>query len=299
MSNDIQKTSEILSSLDPAVYIALKNSIYPGATDESIAMAVSYCKAAKLDILLKPVHIVPMYVIDQKTKQGSYRDTVMPGIGLYRIQAARNGCAGISEPEFGETIMENLDGYEIKYPKTCKVTVKRIVNGHMAEFSATELWKENYATAGKDKKFPNAMWKKRPFAQLAKCAEAQALRKAFPELGSVPTAEEMEGKEFYSSDVESFEKEIIPGKGVNGLKEKLGIIETKEDIEDAVLVEEKNEVAEADFGSIEYIKKKIASATNINDLTEAVDLVNQLKNLDEKTSLMKIYKEKKKEIDSK
>ncbi|WP_201283357.1 recombinase RecT, partial [Klebsiella pneumoniae] len=41
---------------------------------------------------------------------------------------------------------------------------------------------------------PNAMWKKRPYGQLAKCAEAQALRKAWPEIGQQPTADEMEGK---------------------------------------------------------------------------------------------------------
>ncbi|CAJ0997499.1 hypothetical protein SODG_005668 [Sodalis praecaptivus] len=41
---------------------------------------------------------------------------------------------------------------------------------------------------------PNAMWKKRPYGQIAKCAEAQALRKAWPEIGQQPTAEEMEGK---------------------------------------------------------------------------------------------------------
>jgi hypothetical protein len=88
--------------------------------------------------------------------------------------------------------------------------VKRLLpSGQVAEFSATERWKENYAVrGGKDKSIaPNAMWAKRPYGQLAKCAEAQALRKAFPEFGSQPTADEMEGKEF-----EHVERDVTPTK---------------------------------------------------------------------------------------
>jgi phage recombination protein Bet len=160
----------------------------------SVKMVISYCKAAGLDPMQKPVHIVPMW--DSKAK--SIRDVVMPGIGLYRTQAARSGeYAGVTEPEFGEDVTESLGGVSITYPKWCRVTVRRLLpNGSIVDFTAKEIWKENYATAGKDSAAPNAMWKKRPYAQIAKCAEAQALRKAFPEFGAQPTADEMEGKEF-------------------------------------------------------------------------------------------------------
>jgi len=179
----------------------LRASLYPGAAVESVKMVISYCQASGLDPFQKPVHIVPMYAATgQKDGSGkdikAMRDVVMPGIGLYRTQAARSGqYAGVSEPEFGEDVTENLSGSNVTYPKWCKVIVKRqMENGAIVEFAAKELWKENYATKGKDSSAPNAMWFKRPYGQIAKCAEAQALRKAFPEIGSQPTADEMEGK---------------------------------------------------------------------------------------------------------
>ena len=172
----------------------LRSSLYPGAKDESIRMVLSYCRAAGLDPLQKPVHIVPMW--DSKAR--AYRDVVMPGIGLYRTQASRTGeAAGVSEPEFGPDVTEAIGGQEITFPSWCRVTVFRLLpNGATAQFTAREFWRENYAVKGGPEKSiaPNTMWTKRPYGQLAKCAEAQALRKAFPELGAAPTAEEMEGK---------------------------------------------------------------------------------------------------------
>ena len=171
----------------------LTNSLYPGAASGSIKLVIGYCKAAGLDPMQKPVHIVPMY--DNKSKQ--MRDVVMPGIGLYRTQAARSGeYAGVTEPEFGDDVTESMGGAQITYPKWCRVTVRRLLpNGTVVDFTAKELWKENYATKGRESAAPNAMWLRRPYAQLAKCAEAQALRKAFPEFGAQPTADEMEGRE--------------------------------------------------------------------------------------------------------
>lgn len=191
-------TSNALTTQDGGNLITvLQNSLYPGADGASISMVIEYCRASKLDPLQKPVHIVPMW----DKNAGRMRDVIMPGIGLYRIMAARSGeYAGMTEPEFGEDITEKLGGVDITYPAWCKVTAKRLmINGSIAEFTAVERWKENYAIkGGKERSIaPNAMWARRPYAQLAKCATAQALRSAFPELiGAHPTAEEMEGREY-------------------------------------------------------------------------------------------------------
>lgn len=192
----------------------LESSVYPGASLDSIKLVIGYCKGQNLDPLQKPVHIVPMDVkTGEKDGDGKdiykKRDVIMPGIGLYRTQAARTGqYIGISEPEFGppqvlrfrEKVWEDdkqkwVDA-DMEYPEWCRVTVRRQMGGIVAEFTAIEYWDENYATAGRNSKAPNAMWRRRRRGQLAKCTEAQALRKAFPEFGAQPTAEEMEGKSF-------------------------------------------------------------------------------------------------------
>ena len=199
--SDIAKVNNSYD-IDPHIWSTLKNSLYTGARDESILMVLDYCKAGNLDPLQKPVHIVPMSVKNAQTGKYEFKDTIMAGIGLYRIQAARsNQYAGVSEPEYGALITANLGGINFTYPEWCKVTVRKIVHGSIVEFSAKEYWIENYATSGRDSLAPNSMWRKRPYGQIAKCAEAQALRKAFPEIVSQqPTAEEMEGKSLNEFD---------------------------------------------------------------------------------------------------
>ena len=199
--NAITKTEAGALALPEAELLGvLRSSLYPGASDPSIRMVLGYCRAAGLDPMQKPVHIVPMW----DSKAGAMRDVVMPGVTLYRTQASRSGSlAGVSEPEFGPMLTEAVGGQTITYPEWCKVTVRRqLASGIVADFTAVEYWLENYAIkGGKEKSIaPNAMWTKRPRGQLAKCAEAQALRKAFPELGAAPTAEEMEGKQLHPDE---------------------------------------------------------------------------------------------------
>lgn len=171
----------------------LKEVLYPGATDQSVKLVLSYCKAMRLDPMLKCFHIVPMWNNAQKAKV----DTILPGIALHRIVATRTGeYAGISAPVFGPMKSMKVDGHEFYYPEFCSLTVKRIVKGSVCDFTTTEYWSENYATVSRDSKFPNKMWYERPRSQLVKCVEASALRRAFPEsIGSHPTFEEMEDKE--------------------------------------------------------------------------------------------------------
>lgn len=239
-----QSTAVSAMSEDQLINI-LRNSLYPGAQIDSIKMVLGYCHASGLDPMQKPVHIVPIY--DGKLK--AMRDVVMPGIGLYRTQMARTGeCAGVTEPEFGPDKTETLGGVEITYPIWCKVIVKRILpSGQIAEYAATERWKENYAMKGGQEKnvAPNAMWTKRPYAQLAKCAEAQALRKAFPELGAAPTADEMEGKEFDGQTIDATPR-VVPAE-----KPALPIMDKEEVINRYAI-----DVTNSETGEVEKFSKK-------------------------------------------
>lgn len=189
--------------IDEPTWLTLKNSLYPGAEDASILMVLDYCKSRSLDPMMKPVHIVPMSV-----KQGDkyvMRDVVMPGINTYRVMASRSGdMAGITPPVFGNDITRKLGTIkDFTYPEWCEVTVSKMVGNHVVTFTAKEYFEENYAIKKRGDDTPNAMWKKRPKGQLAKCTEAQALRKGWPEIGQTPTFEEMEGKHT--------ERDITPG----------------------------------------------------------------------------------------
>lgn len=192
MSNEITvKPSEyaVLNMPQSTAIATLKASLYPGASDESVINVLEYCRAAKLDPMQRPVHIVPMW--DAKT--GKTRDTIMPGVNFHLTAAERNGCAGIGEPEYGPDVTEVLGEERITYPAWCKVKVWRMIDGgRIAEFVGYERFTECVSTNKKGT--PNAMWKKRPYGMLAKCAMSQALRKGFPSVAGAYTAEEMAGK---------------------------------------------------------------------------------------------------------
>lgn len=191
--------------IDASGWKALVEAVYPLAkSPDSVAMALSYCKARKLDPFKKPVHIVPMW--DSKKK--AYVETIWPGISEVRTTAFRTGqYAGCDEAEFGPTLTRSFTGkvkrgegweeqtVEVEFPEWCRMTVHRVLGERVCKFVGPKVkWIESYATIG-NTDLPNDMWQSRPEGQIEKCAEAAALRKAFPEeLGNQLTAEEMEGR---------------------------------------------------------------------------------------------------------
>ena len=180
--------------IDRGAWKVLTDVTFPAAEGpESIIMALSYCKARNLDIMKKPVHIVPVW----DRKRGKLVDSVWPGIAESRVTAMRTGeYVGKGETIFGPEITEKFGDIEVTYPEWAMVTVYRFIKGMPCAFAGEKVrWKEYYAKAGKTV-VPNDMWRTKPHSQLSKCAEASALRMAFPEEAPADaTAEEMWGQE--------------------------------------------------------------------------------------------------------
>ncbi len=192
--------------LTPAGWRVLVNQTFPNArTPDAILMALEYCRSRNLDILKRPVHIVPMW----SSEKGAMVETVWPGISEIRTTAARTGeYAGIDEIEFGPDIRKKFIGnvkekgkwindkeIDITFPEWVRVTVYRMIKGQKCAFTTPKTyWMEMYAIQGSGD-LPNATWQRRVHGQAAKCVEAAALRMAFPEeVGNDYSAEEMSGQ---------------------------------------------------------------------------------------------------------
>lgn len=178
--------------VDKSAWTALVDAIFPTATTaESVILALSYCKARRLDPFKRVVHIVPIW----SKAEGKMVDTVWPGIGELRTTAFRTGqYVGKDEAIFGPLITKDLGGVQVTFPEWCQVTVYRLVNGVRAPWVGPKVfWLETYATSARNSDSPNEMWRNRVFGQIEKCAEAAALRTAFPEeLGGDLIPEEVE-----------------------------------------------------------------------------------------------------------
>lgn len=176
------------SALDPDVEAALV--VYNRLVPLKQALGVDSLTDAELQLFAMVAHHTGL---DPFTKQiyaikRAGKVSHQTGIDGYRSVAERQTgqYAGSDEATYEECTCDEAP----KHPSVARVVVHRLLpNGHMVNQTGVARWHELYPGSGD----VGLMWRKMPYNQLAKCAEANGLRKAFPRvLAGVYIEEEMQ-----------------------------------------------------------------------------------------------------------
>lgn len=157
----------------------IKDTIAQGATDDELALFLYAAQRTGLDPFSKQIYCIKRY------DPGVGRDVAKPQTGIdgYRLVADRTG-----DYMPGQAATFEYDQNGALFSATAYV--KKWRHGEWHEIAATAHYAE-YVQTKKDGN-PNSMWKRAPHVMLAKCAEALALRRAFPaELSGVYTSDEL------------------------------------------------------------------------------------------------------------
>ncbi len=168
----------IFESFTPAQIDLIKQTVCKGATDNELQLFLYTCKHAGVDPLLKQI-----YAVKRKGVM-----TIQLSIDGLRTIAERTGrYAPGAEPKYTYNSNNEL------LSATAYVN-KMTPDGTWHTVAATAYFKEYVQSFLDEKKRPyvSKFWQKMPHIMLAKCAESNALRKAFPfELGGLYSSEEM------------------------------------------------------------------------------------------------------------
>jgi phage recombination protein Bet len=180
MSQQLQKTE---SGDEKAVINTVKQTIFPTATDSELMLYFHKCTTLGVHPLSGMIH--PMKF---NSSEGP-KVTFIVSIDLLRSRSTETGqYDGIDPPEYEGTYEQELPDNKgsITVPQTCTIKVYR--KDVSRPFVGIARWAEFYPG---DKK--GHQWRQKPYLMLAKCAEAQARRLAFPaELNKLYTDEEMQ-----------------------------------------------------------------------------------------------------------
>lgn len=162
----------------PTQRAMIRDTYANGATEKEFQVLLEIAKLRRLNPLLRQIHFVKRW----NKQLGRDVWAAQVSVDGLRAIAERTGkYDGQDEPEFGPI----ADGF----PEWCKVKVYR--KDWTRPAVGLAYWSE-YVQKSRDGG-PTRFWADMPRVMIAKCAEAIAMRKAFPEdLGGLYTDEEMQ-----------------------------------------------------------------------------------------------------------
>ncbi len=170
------------NAVSPKAYVdVVKTQIMGGkGTFEDMIYFLEVCKRSGLDPTIRQIYAVFRW----NTRAGREIMSIQTGIDGMRSTAEKTGLyAGSDDGVF-------IEGEH--HPEMATVTVYKLnkITGERMPVTASARWDEYVVLKPKTGE-PEMMWKKMSHTMLEKCAEAKALRKAFPICAGIYVQEEM------------------------------------------------------------------------------------------------------------